>query len=104
MRKIVLDTNILSVIISRRSRYHPIYQSLRNATFTLLVTTDILLEYEEVIARNLSTEVAKTILKTLDTLPNIQHISKYYFWKLITADPDDDKFTDLPLQELPTSW
>ncbi|MEK7256533.1 MAG: putative toxin-antitoxin system toxin component, PIN family [Bacteroidota bacterium] len=92
--KIVLDTNVLTVVISRRSRYYPIYQSLRNGDYELLVTTDILLEYEEVIAEDLHPSVAENTLGALDVLPNIVHIHKYFLWHLITADPDDDKFVD----------
>jgi predicted nucleic acid-binding protein len=27
-------------------------------------------------------------------LPNLERINKYYFWNLITVDPDDNKFVD----------
>ncbi len=42
--KIVLDTNVLAVAISRRSRYNPIWQSLKRGEFDILIATDILLE------------------------------------------------------------
>lgn len=92
--KIVLDTNVLTVAIARRSLYYPIWQSLRNGSFELLVTTDILEEYEEVIGRDLSPELANVVLEALESLPNIWFIQKYYYWNLITADPDDNKFVD----------
>ncbi len=95
--KIVLDTNVLSVAISRRSRFYPIWQAVRNGSIDLLVTTDILIEYEEVIGSDLSVEVADFVLSTLETLPNVLFIHKYFFWRLITADPDDDKFVDCAL-------
>lgn len=94
MKKIVLDTNVLSVAISRRSRFYPVWQGLRDGLFELLVTTDILEEYEEIIGRDLSPELANAVLETLETLPNIHFIHKYYYWNLIAADPDDDKFVD----------
>ncbi|MBU6343121.1 MAG: putative toxin-antitoxin system toxin component, PIN family [Bacteroidetes bacterium] len=92
--KIVIDTNVLSVAIARRSQFYPIWQGLRNGEFELLVTTDILEEYEEVIGGDLSPELANFVLETLETLPNVHYIQKYYYWNLITADPDDDKFVD----------
>ena len=92
--KIVLDTNVLSVAISRRSRFYPIWQAIRDGRIDILVTTDILAEYEEIIGSDLSVEVATFVLETLETLPNIEFIHKYFFWRLITADPDDDKFVD----------
>lgn len=92
--KIVLDTNVPSVAIARRSRFYPIWQAIRDGRFDLLVTTDILMEYEEIIGSDLSIEVADFVLNTLETLPNVEFIHKYFFWKLIAADPDDDKFVD----------
>jgi uncharacterized protein len=92
--KVVLDTNVLAVIISRRSRFYPIWQSLRNGDFEMLVTSDILLEYDEVLCNFLSPEVSQNVLGGLELLPNLTLITKYYYWNLITHDPDDDKFVD----------
>lgn len=39
-------------------------------------------------------EVANAVMETLDYLPNVELITRYYQWKLIHADPDDDKFVD----------
>ena len=30
----------------------------------------------------------------LSDLPNVHFVKKYYFWQLIEADPDDNKFVD----------
>ncbi len=92
--KVVLDTNVLAVAISRKSRYYPIWQSLRKGDFEMLVTTDILLEYDEILTDYLSPEVAQNVLGGLELLPNLTLITKYYYWNLITPDPDDDKFVD----------
>ncbi len=51
--KIVLDTNILLVSFSGKSSLHWVWKSLLANQFTLCVTTDILLEYEEIIGRYL---------------------------------------------------
>ncbi|MFN7120003.1 MAG: putative toxin-antitoxin system toxin component, PIN family [Saprospiraceae bacterium] len=92
--KVVLDTNILTVIISKRSRYYPIWQSLRNGSFELLVTSDILLEYHEILSDDLSPELAENVLGGLELLPNLTLVTKYYYWDLIKQDPDDNKFVD----------
>jgi predicted nucleic acid-binding protein len=39
-------------------------------------------------------EVAALTLDVLDILPNIIQVKKNYFWRLITVDPDDNKFVD----------
>ena len=55
--KVVLDTNCLLMAISSRSRYYPVWQSFLQGEYTLCVTTDILEEYEEVLARNINQRV-----------------------------------------------
>lgn len=92
--KFVLDTNVLAVIVSRRSRYYPIWQSLRRGEFELLVSSDILLEYDEILGGYLSPEVTQNVLGGLELLPNVTFVVKYFYWNLITHDPDDDKFVD----------
>ena len=51
--RIILDTNVLSVAIARKSSLYPIWQAFRNGDYDLLVTTDILDEYAEIIADDL---------------------------------------------------
>jgi len=92
--KIVLDTNILWVSISRRSKTHWVINELIKGTFTLCVTTDILDEYEEIISQKLGSETAKSIMELIDNLPNVDFITKYYRWELIEQDYDDNKFAD----------
>ncbi len=91
---IILDTNVLLVSISSKSPYHCIFEQLINGAYDLSVTTEILMEYEEVIGRKYSSEVAKDVIRTLLTLPNVQKIIVYYKWNLIEADKDDNKFVD----------
>ena len=92
--RIVLDTNVLLVSISRRSPHHPIFQAFEEKQYELLVTTDILLEYEEIIGEEMSVNVAQNIVKGIQESNNAPHIHKYFFWNLITVDPDDNKFVD----------
>ncbi len=92
--RIVLDTNVITVAISRRSKFYPIWQSLRNGDYELVATYDILAEYEEIIGGDLSPEIANFVLDTLDNLPNVSYLNRYFNWNLIAEDPDDDKFVD----------
>jgi putative PIN family toxin of toxin-antitoxin system len=92
--KIVLDTNILWVSISRYSKTHWVINELINGTYILCVTTDILDEYEEIISQKLGSETAKSIMELLDNLPNVEYVTKYYRWELIERDYDDNKFAD----------
>lgn len=90
----VLDTNVLLVSISSKSPYHCIFQKLIDGAYNLSVTTEILMEYEEIIERKFNLDVAKNTIRTLLTLPNVEKITVYYNWNLIEADKDDNKFLD----------
>ena len=92
--RIVLDTNILWISIPRSSPSNWLIQDLLNQRYTLCVTTDILEEYEEIIERFLGVETAQNFMEFLNTLPNIEKVTKHIRWQLITDDPDDDKFAD----------
>ena len=90
--KVVLDTNLLLVIISNRSKDHDIFLALLNGQFEIYVTTEILLEYEEIITRKNGPAIARAVLSLLASLSNVHFIQTYYRWNLITDDPDDNKF------------
>ena len=92
--RIVLDTNVLLVSISDRSPYHWIYLGLTQGKFELCVTTEILLEYAEVIEQHMGVEVSEGVQGTLDNLPNVHFINSYFRFDLIKKDRDDNKFVD----------
>lgn len=92
--RVVIDTNVLLVCLSPRSKEHWLWQSLLSEAFEIYVTTDILNEYAEIITREMGHEVAEVALDLLTDLPNTHQIQKYFLWQLIEADPDDNKFVD----------
>lgn len=95
--KVVLDTNVLLVSISSKSKHHWLYEKLLNKKFDLYISNEILMEYEEVISEKYSTSVARDVIKALLILPNVFKISIYYNWNLIKEDNDDNKFVDCAL-------
>lgn len=48
--RVVLDTNVLLVSIGRRSPFRPIFDALLQQRLMLVVSTGILLGYEEILA------------------------------------------------------
>ena len=94
--RLVVDTNILVSALSSRSAAHWLIQALRSSVFDLVTTTEILLEYEEILGRKYSPEVADSFVASLQELPNAISTTVYYRWKLLT-DPDDDKFVEAAL-------
>lgn len=92
--KVVLDTNVLLVSISRKSPYYPIYKSLLRGDFQCCVTVDIWEEYEEKIGEHMGEIVANATMEALDRCPDVLYFKKYFYFHAIKADPDDDKFVD----------
>jgi putative PIN family toxin of toxin-antitoxin system len=92
--KVVLDTNALLRSISRRSPFSIILDKLYEGEYELWVSNDILLEYEEKITDIFSRETAELILGALALLPNVRKADIHYNLFLITADSDDNKFSD----------
>ena len=60
--RVVLDTNVLLPSIRRQSRLRWLFDALLDGAFTLVASTPILLEYEEVIGERTTPEVARNSL------------------------------------------
>ena len=93
MKKVVLDTNVLLVSISERSKLHWVFKTLLEGEYTLCVTTDILAEYAEIIDQHMGFTVSESVLGVLENLTNIELITTYYKFHLL-KDEDDKKFVD----------
>lgn len=52
--KIVLDTNCLLQILGANSKYHYLFQKFLQNKFVLCLSSDILLEYEEILTQKAS--------------------------------------------------
>lgn len=93
--RIVLDINALLISLPVGKKYRPIFDALKAGIFTLLVTNEILTEYEEKVGEKTTPEIAQNVVRLLLNLPNVERISNiYYRWNLITNDPDDNKYID----------
>jgi putative PIN family toxin of toxin-antitoxin system len=92
--RVVLDTNVLLVSISSRSESHWIFQKLLQEEFEVVISNEIIYEYEEIISEKYSVEVAKNVIRALLLLPNVIKSDIYYKWSLIKTDEDDNKFVD----------
>lgn len=60
----------------------------------MCVTTEILNEYQEIIERQTTPELAQNIIMFLLSLNNLKFIQTYYRFQLIQGDKDDNKFVD----------
>lgn len=91
---IVLDTNCLIMSISPRSPYRCVWQAFLCGDYTLCISNEIIEEYAEVIARNISSRVSEAIIYAILTRPNVLRVDPHFSFGLITADADDNKFVD----------
>ena len=66
--------------------------------FILAASTAILLEYEEILTARVGAARWKQFAAVLDAIAaghgNVRQFEPSFRWRLITADPDDDKFAD----------
>lgn len=93
--RVVLDTNVFLVSLAAQSPFALIFDALIDGKFELAVTTEIIAEYEEVIAKRYDTQTVNDVLELILHLDNIHRQDVYYQWKLIEQDSDDNKFTDV---------
>jgi predicted nucleic acid-binding protein len=94
MVRVILDTNALLQTFPRKSPKHWIFQYFLEKRYELIVTTDILLEYHEIIARQTNTSIAENLVNGMIRRSNCKRVEPTFFWNLMTKDPDDNKFTD----------
>jgi putative PIN family toxin of toxin-antitoxin system len=92
--RVVVDTNVLVSAISPVSEHHWLYQAIFDGRFELCVSTDILLEYAEILERFYGHSVSEFVSAALLYSPFVVQIHPSFFWKLIKQDPDDNKFVD----------
>lgn len=93
-RRIVLDTNCLLASLSRLGSAYPVWKGFQDGRYALCVSTEILEEYEEIIAEKTTPSLAKNVVDLIVKSENVVQVNTYYHWNLITADPDDNKFVD----------
>lgn len=91
---VTIDCNIFAMSLTSRSPYHIIYKSLIQQKYTLVLSGEILLEYEEVIQRKYNVSTANALVSLLKELPNVRFQNTYYKWHLISIDEDDNKYVD----------
>ena len=91
---VVIDCNVLVMCLTTRSPWHIIYQFLIANKFSLAVSDEIVMEYEEIIQKKYGIATANAFITLLKELPNVTYITTYYKWHLIEADTDDNKYCD----------
>jgi len=94
MRYIVLDTNCLLQALPTKSPYHKIWTDVLAGEISLCVNTDILEEYEEILAQKTSPDIAHNVVEAIANLTTTVMQNTYVHFKLLSTDLDDNKFVD----------
>ena len=95
---VVLDTNVVLQSLNQRHPFAVILHAWYAGRFIWALSTDILLEYQEVIVRKSGAVRWQALARLLDLAAahggNAQQVSPSFFFRTISADRDDDKFAD----------
>jgi len=93
--KIVLDSNILVAAIGRRSNYADIWKSFISQKYTLIISDEIVYEYEEILQLRSAKGASDIVIEIIMESSNVFYQQIYYSWNAIKQDPDDNKFFDI---------
>lgn len=94
MNPVVIDTNCLLQIIARKSPYRPIWDAFLTGRFDLCVSNEILEEYQEILGQQITPTIAENVVLLILNRENVRLVDPHFRMRLITADPDDNKFVD----------
>jgi putative PIN family toxin of toxin-antitoxin system len=92
--RVILDTNIFLVSLAPNYKCHWIYQSLIQNKYNLVVSNEIITEYQEQISLRYGLDFTDASLDYLLLLPNVFLKNPSFLWQLVENDKDDNKFVD----------
>jgi putative PIN family toxin of toxin-antitoxin system len=95
---VCLDTNTVVQALAEGHAFHPILDAWVAGRITWAVSTEVLLEYEEVLTRLSGPARWRKLARLMDlaelTGGNLLRVTPSFHFNIITADPDDNLFTD----------
>jgi uncharacterized protein len=93
-----IDTNTVVQALAQHHPFHPILDVWVAGRLTWAVSTPILLEYEEVLTRLSGPARWRKLARLMDlaelTSENLLRVTPSFQFRVVTADPDDNIFTD----------
>ena len=93
-----LDTHVLLRLFGRRGQHRELRDALLDGRVSCAVSTDVLLEYEELVVAKAGREAWENIRQLLRLLSirygTVVEVEPTYRFQVISVDPDDNKFTD----------
>jgi uncharacterized protein len=95
--KVVLDTNCFISCIGKKSPYRNVFDSFLSEKYVLCISTEMLLEYEEVFLEKWGIAVTQNLLSRLVRAKNVETVSVFFRFDAVQFDADDNKFADVYL-------
>ena len=92
--RVVIDTNVLISIISKRSAFRWIFDYIISGKLRICVSTDIILEYKEILQHKTNYSIAENLVSFISLSPNVEKTEIFYHFNLIEKDSSDNKFVD----------
>ncbi|MCP4366155.1 MAG: putative toxin-antitoxin system toxin component, PIN family, partial [Planctomycetes bacterium] len=92
--RLVVDTNIFFSGFNPENYYYPIIEGIYSKKYRLLVSTSVLLEYEEILQRVFPEELLEHFWLFVLTSENVVFVNPTFSFQLPSADEDDQKFVD----------
>ncbi|MEZ0486038.1 PIN domain-containing protein [Fibrella aquatica] len=80
--KVVIDTNVLLTTVNRANPEFFIYEAFLAKKFDWAVSTEILIEYEEILTNFYSASTANLVLTILCTATNVIFSEPHFVWAL----------------------
>jgi|SRR5665213_1202053 len=95
---VCLDTNTVVQALAEGHPFHPILDSWVAGSMTWAVSTEVLLEYEEVLTRLSGPGRWRKLARLMDlaelTGGNLLRVTPSFHFQIVIVDPDDNIFTD----------
>lgn len=96
--RVCLDTNVLARLFVPHPPFTEILDGILGGEVCLLISNEILLEYEEVITREFGLmrwKKIETFLEAISKLyKTVAMVERQFRFSVIPDDPDDNKFVD----------
>lgn len=92
--RLVVDTNIFFSGFNPKSYYYSIIEGIYSKRYRLLVSTSVLLEYEEILQRVFPAELLEQFWLFVLTSESVTFVNPTFSFQLPSADEDDQKFVD----------
>ncbi len=95
---VCIDTNVVLGMFGRAAPLLPLRQALLAGRLQWALSTEIMLEYEEIAAHEMGAGAVDRLFRFIklvdETRGVIRYISPPFRFRVVSPDPDDDKFAD----------